>query len=335
MIGSSRDVSPELSIIQPPSYVHVNGNRSHCSTACSSSHDENGTSDNVFTTDALQATIRRTTNGVPHIQADTLEAAAFGNGYAQAQDNVCQLAESIVKARSERALYFGPGPDNIHIVHDFSYQALRIYSGAVDELPALSQASRALLDGFVAGYNHYVAETAPESLPVQCRDQPWVRAISATDLLAHYRLIAQYASGDLFANGGVFLAVPPGVSVEPRTVVAGEDSAAAVDATGGSSIASDARRLAARPIDFTDTGSGSNAWGIGSVDVRERARCAAGQSALPVYRCASDVSVAPHGAWLRGCQWRRVTRYRRAADRFQPEPWLVAYGEHQHSFYRL
>jgi len=60
------------------------------------------------TTD-LQANIRRTENGIPHISASSLEGAAFGVGYAQAQDNVCILAESFVKACSERAKYFWSG----------------------------------------------------------------------------------------------------------------------------------------------------------------------------------------------------------------------------------
>ena len=44
---------------------------------------------NLFPSDGqLEATIRRTTGGVPHIVADDLKSAAFGHGYAQAQDNV-------------------------------------------------------------------------------------------------------------------------------------------------------------------------------------------------------------------------------------------------------
>jgi len=39
----------------------------------------------------LKANIRRTTYGVPHIQADNLESLGFGSGYAQAQDNLCAL----------------------------------------------------------------------------------------------------------------------------------------------------------------------------------------------------------------------------------------------------
>ena len=48
--------------------------------------------DRVFAGDSGPvATIRRTTNGVAHISAENLESAAFGQGYAQAQDLVCYL----------------------------------------------------------------------------------------------------------------------------------------------------------------------------------------------------------------------------------------------------
>lgn len=76
------------------------------------------------------ATIRRTTSGVPHIKADTLGSAAFGAGYAQTSDNLCTLAEAIVKARSERAKYFGPGPNDANIISDFSLKAQDVYGGA-------------------------------------------------------------------------------------------------------------------------------------------------------------------------------------------------------------
>ena len=91
------------------------------------------------------AVIRRTTNGVPHVKADDLESAGFGIGYVQAQDAVCLIADAIVKARSERALYFGPGPGNIHIINDFSYKAQRILTGATAEYDALSAEGKAML----------------------------------------------------------------------------------------------------------------------------------------------------------------------------------------------
>lgn len=227
-----------------------------------------GTDTNLFPMNGrLEATIRRTTGGVPHVQADDLMSAAFGHGYAQAQDNVCLLAEAIVKARSERSKYFGPGPSTpigvgLNIINDFSYKAQRIYSGAEVEYPSLSQESKALIDGFTEGYNKYLAETDPADFPAECREQPWVQPITPVDLLAHYRVVGQYASGALFATGAVFLAVPPGESPAPTPVTP------VVEADVIQRLLRDVVRTAEARAgaiqNFTDMGLASNAWGIGS-----------------------------------------------------------------------
>lgn len=214
----------------------------------------------------FEATIRRTTNGVPHVKAENLSSAAFGAGYAQAQDNVCLLAEAIVKARSERSKYFGPrgslsDPNDppLNVISDFSYKAQNILSGAEEEYENLTDESLALIDGFTAGYNKYVAETDPGDLPAECRDQLWVKEIRPQDLLAHYRIVGQYASGAQFATGAMFIAVPPDESPSPTQVTPSASTDAEAD-----SIATAARRQAAKMRDFTDTGLASNAWGIGS-----------------------------------------------------------------------
>lgn len=208
------------------------------------------------------ASIRRTTNGVPHIKADNLESAAFGSGYVQAQDNVCLLAEAFVKARSERTRYFGPGEDSFNIISDFSYKALGIHSTAVEEYPRLSDQSRALIEGFVAGYNKYVTETSPRDLGPECRDQPWVRPVAPADLYAYYRIVSQYASGDLFATGALFSAAPPGADPAPEVSLAASEAQPS-DAPRLEQTAAAARTNAAQRVDYTDTGLASNAWGIG------------------------------------------------------------------------
>lgn len=223
---------------------------------------------NLFPADGqLEATIRRTTGGVPHIVANDLKSAAFGHGYAQAQDNVCMLAEAVVKARSERAKYFGPGPDagfgvGINIVNDFSYKAQQIYAGAEAEFPNLSPESRALIEGFTEGYNRYVNETDASQFPAECADQDWVKPITPVDLLAHYRIVGQYASGALFATGAVFLAVPPGESLAPAPV-SSITNAEEVNKLLKSVVAT-AEAGAKSQTNFADMGLASNAWGIGS-----------------------------------------------------------------------
>ncbi len=215
----------------------------------------------------LVATVRRTEGGVPHVVADDLASVAYGAGHAQAQDHVCIIADAVLKARGERASFHGPGEDNANVISDFSYRALRVADGADEAVAALSAPARALMDGFVAGYNRYVADTDPAALPPACRDQPWVRPISTGDLFAHYRVVARLASGDLFTDGALLGAVPPGESPEP-TVVTDAAKLGAMDPPsigldGGTDIGSDITRRAAARTRFTDTGLGSNAWGIG------------------------------------------------------------------------
>ncbi|BES70911.1 acylase [Marinobacter nanhaiticus D15-8W] len=213
----------------------------------------------------LKASIRYTTNGVPHIKAGDLTSAAFGAGYAQAKDNVCLLAEAFVKARSERAKYFGPGPDNMNVISDFSFKAQGVIGGAREDYSTLSWRNRALIDGFTAGYNKYVEDTPASDFPAECRDQPWVKSIEPADLIAYYRIIGQYASGALFASGATFLAVPPGVSPAP------------VPAMAGTALDYDAQRVAGGANALPslraslETGLASNAWAIGR-DMTEQGR---------------------------------------------------------------
>src|SRR5690348_1193850 len=75
-----------------------------------------GDSDTAGTTGepTYRATIRRTSFGVAHVQADDLGSALFGQAYAFAQDHACTLADQLVKVRSERAKYFGRGNGDAH-----------------------------------------------------------------------------------------------------------------------------------------------------------------------------------------------------------------------------
>ncbi len=220
--------------------------------------------------DNLQAEIRRTTNGAAHIRADNLESAGFGQGYAQAQDNICLIAEQMVKARSERARFFGPGPNSINIIKDFSYKALEVYARAEAEFDQLSDASRAIMQGFVAGYNDYLAEQGGGAgiIDPRCSGQPWVQPITAIDLFAYYRIIALFASGDLFTTGVLFAAAPPGVDPQPRPVMTPAMDAsqrkAAKELVAGMSLDSLPKTDLREQLDALPMAMGSNGWGIGS-----------------------------------------------------------------------
>lgn len=219
----------------------------------------------------LQATIRTTTGGVPHIVASNLESGAFGEGYVQARDNICIIADSILRATGRRAEFYGPGPNSINIITDFSYRALGLLDKANQRLPTLSPESQAMLRGFAAGYNKYVSDTTPADLPGKCRNQPWVQKITAQQLYAYYELIGLYASGDQFTTGVTFSAAPPGVNPGPTPVI----QTAARDRIKMPDFARIARTGTPQSLglksDYNDRGMGSNGWGIGG-DMTENGR---------------------------------------------------------------
>ena len=54
------------------------------------------------------ATITRTTHGIPHIEARDWRGVGYGVAYAYAQDNLCLLAEEFTTVAGERSLHWGP-----------------------------------------------------------------------------------------------------------------------------------------------------------------------------------------------------------------------------------
>lgn len=156
-----------------------------------------------------QATIRRTAHGVAHILAADLGSAGFGQAYAFAQDHACVLADQILKVRSERAKFLGRGPGDRHVNSDFAYLSLDVIGRAEAALAVQPPEIVALVDGYVAGYNQYLADTGVEQVPGSCAGQDWLRPISATDLFAYYVDLGLLASGNAL-TGYIATAQPPG-----------------------------------------------------------------------------------------------------------------------------
>ncbi|WP_437967232.1 penicillin acylase family protein [Sorangium sp. So ce260] len=199
-----------------------------------------------------QATIRWTSHGVPHILAEDLGSIGFGLAYAGARDFVCTLADQVVKVRSERARTFGPGEDDANIDSDFSYLALGVVERAEGMLERLSPDGRALLDGYVAGYNQYLADSGAQGLPAPCTGAAWVKPVSAVDLAAYYLHVNMF-SGSLQLLDYLSRAAPPEASGE-ETEDSGEGAKAPRDR---------ARPRDLELPDFTRLHLGSNAWAIG------------------------------------------------------------------------
>ncbi|BAN25345.1 penicillin acylase family protein [Caballeronia insecticola] len=176
---------------------------------------------------AWSAEIRRTQDGIPHIRAADWGSLGFGFGYAQAQDNLCTLADAFVTYRGERSAYFGADarppstatfgqPRNIDA--DFFFRMIGDQATVERYRSAQPVELRSLIDGFASGYNRYLADLNAGSFPgahAVCRGKPWVDKISADDI--YLRLIAaNLAGGSVRFLTPIATAHPPKPAAAPR-----------------------------------------------------------------------------------------------------------------------
>jgi acyl-homoserine-lactone acylase len=144
-----------------------------------------------------EARISRTSYGIPHIVADDWGGLGFGEGYAFAEDHLCTLADQVVRVRSQRAEFFGAGPDSALMLSDLGLAALNLRERAAEDLDAYPDNIRSLFEGYAAGYNLYLTEVGSENVPGWCGGEPWVGEISALDVAAYARSLfmisAQFA----------------------------------------------------------------------------------------------------------------------------------------------
>ena len=136
----------------------------------------------------IEATIRTTSYGIPHIIADDYAGIGLGLGYSTAKDKVCDIAEIWLTVNAERARFFGAGPGDSNVRSDFFWK--RIHDFVQQERllhlePPLGPTLelQELVRGFVAGYNEYLADTGIDNLPdPTCRGSEWVRPITERDV---------------------------------------------------------------------------------------------------------------------------------------------------------
>ncbi|QTT72560.1 penicillin acylase family protein [Streptomyces mobaraensis NBRC 13819 = DSM 40847] len=203
--------------------------------------------------DGLSAVIRYTEYGVPHILADDYADLGFGDGWAQAADAVCTLADGFVTVRGERARYFGPdaAPDrsfseaSTNLSSDLFFRGVRD-ARTVEKLldrPAPegpSRQAKELMRGWAAGYNAWLRQhkvTDPA-----CRGKGWVRPVTATDVARR-----GYALTVLGGQGALADAITEARPPAARTV------------GGGKAVADPAAAARAYFAARHDTGMGSNA----------------------------------------------------------------------------
>lgn len=199
-----------------------------------------------------RAVVRWTSHGIPHVLADDVPSAAYGQGWAFARLNGCLLADQVLKVRSERASFFGPGDADVHVRSDLVLKFLDVYANAetgVAELRARAEDGdeRAaevigVVDAYGKGYNDFIAAHGAD-LP--CGQEPWLRPVSTEDLFAHYIEVAMLASARQ-AHDLMWAAKPPGRAGEGAGADGEEDEAPRTTLA-----------------DLRNNRPGSNGWGVG------------------------------------------------------------------------
>ena len=118
---------------------------------------------------ASQVTIYRDKFGVPHVFGRTDAAAAFGFGYAQAEDNFPRLEDNFIRAIGRRAEVDGEGA----AWEDRLNRVLELPRLAREEHARLDPKMRALVDGFVAGINYWMEKHPAAPRRLLTRMEPW------------------------------------------------------------------------------------------------------------------------------------------------------------------
>ena len=105
-------------------------------------------------------TIYRDEWGVPHIYADTDRGAAFGMGYAQAEDRLDDIYVALRTGLGKMSEAFGTGYEE----QDYAMRLLKNEELAKEYMETAPEHLAAIAEGFVGGVNAYLAEN-PDAQP--------------------------------------------------------------------------------------------------------------------------------------------------------------------------
>ena len=158
----------------------------------------------------FEASIVRTKHGIPHITARSWGSLGFGAGYAAAETTACNLLDTLVTARGERSLWFGPTAryddqvtleaSNLQVdafVTDLRNRRV-VEELLADPVAGPGREARAMVRGYAAGATRFL-DTGDVTDPA-CKDAGYVDT-EATALDIWYGVYL----ANLLASSGVFV----------------------------------------------------------------------------------------------------------------------------------
>lgn len=216
--------------------------------------------------------------GIPHVRAATEHDAAFGLGYAHAQDRLWQIEFQRRLAAGRLAELLGPAA----VETDRLFRTLGLHRAAATGMQSLPAESRAYLDAYVRGVNAFISSHSGRGLPVEYALLATAPApYTAEDALAWSKVMALNLSSNFrdevlrariagrvgidgasalmpayTAGGPVILpeGLPPSTSAQAQATATEVVGASVLDA-----VASAAQLLPASPYSFDALGA-SNNW---------------------------------------------------------------------------
>jgi acyl-homoserine-lactone acylase len=210
--------------------------------------------------------IRYTEFGIPHIRAGDYDAIGYGQGYAQARDNLCKIERGMLALEGKLSRHFGPdapgtefiGKDTTSLASDFYFRSIT-ESRVVDDLAAQPaplgprEEVRTLVKGFVDGFNAYLAENED----FECSGAAWVRPMQEIDV---YRRVyaVELRMGQAFFASAIVNAKLPAESMEASRTNHGREAALALQDELGSRDRLPGSNAIALGRDATVSGRGIN-----------------------------------------------------------------------------
>ena len=241
------------------------------------------------------AKIVLTAGGVPHITGRNFGDIGFGFGYELAKDDICTLANDYITVEGQRSRYFGAGNSYTVVANGTTVNNLDsdIFWTWVAKthviqkelalrhgVDVLSPEMRADIDGYAAGYDHYLASVggAKGVNDPSCHGARWVRPITPMDAYLRLYQLIELASKDVVIDG-IAEAKPPATAASPRGSAGRLDRADLAPGTHGLPSTAELklmhRRLTDAGIGGVPSGGakptgamGSNAIAVGSVGTR-------------------------------------------------------------------
>jgi acyl-homoserine-lactone acylase len=162
------------------------------------------------------AVIRWASHGVPHIKASNWTNLGFGYGYALASMDICPVADQYVTVRAQRSRFFGPdatwvfrgnGATQTNLNSDLFFQRIndtQVVEALLGHDPPQGprREVRAIVRGYVAGYDRYLDEVGVDHIPdPTCRGKAWVTPITEIDAYRRFYELALLASQAVAIDG--------------------------------------------------------------------------------------------------------------------------------------